>query len=244
VPELQRRLPNVAIRDAIYSACEGWASIPLGDREPGGPLAIDSAYYEFIEESAFGRGSHETQPAWTLEDGRRYLIVLTTAAGLYRYLLGDVIQVCGFHQQTPRIRFVRKVGAASNLLGEKLEEEHVNRAVGDALASLGLSATVFAVAPALGRDRPGYALHLEPAADTPAQKLEALRARVDENLGLASFDYGRLRASNQLSALELKPLPPGTYAKVRQMRVGDGSAEAQLKTAHLVADPAALPFIS
>src|SRR5438105_15311815 len=32
VPELKRRLgPRVAVRDAIYSACEGWCSIPMGE---------------------------------------------------------------------------------------------------------------------------------------------------------------------------------------------------------------------
>lgn len=242
VPELQRRLPNVAIRDAIYSACEGWASIPLGDEQPGGPLAIQSVYFELIEEHAFARGVRDTVPAWALEDGHRYLIVMTTGAGLYRYLLGDVVEVCGFHHRTPRIRFVRKIGAASNLAGEKLEEEHVNRAVGDALTALGLEATFFTLAPRLGRERPAYALYFEPQGAPDLARLEALRARVDENLGAASFDYGRLRAGNQLTALELELLPAGTYERVRQQRVGEGSAEAQLKTAHLVSDPASLPF--
>jgi len=242
VPELQRRLPNVAIRDAIYSACEGWASIPLGDEEPGGPLAIESVYFEFIEEHAYAAGRRDTLPAWGLEDGKRYLIVMSTGAGLHRYVLGDVVEVCGFHHRTPRIRFVRKIGAASNLAGEKLEEEHVNRAVGDALKELALEATFFTLAPRLGRERPAYALYFEPNGAPGSERLEALRSKVDENLGAASFDYGRLRAGNQLTALELEVLAPGSYDRVRQARVGEGSAEAQLKTAHLVADPATLPF--
>ncbi len=242
LPELQRRLPGVPVRDAIYSACEGWASIPIGDEEPGGALAIESVYFEFLEESTYARGNRQTLPAWGLENGKRYLIVLTTSAGLYRYLLGDIVEVCGFHAATPRIRFVRKHGAASNLVGEKLEEEHVNRAVGDALKQLGLEATFFTVAPQLGRAVPGYGLYLEPVATVSDSALEGLRARVDDNLGLASFDYARLRTARHLAPLELKPLARGTYAAIRQSRVGDGSAEAQLKTAHLVSDPAALPF--
>lgn len=242
VPELQRLLPHVAIRDAIYSACEGWASIPIGDPEPGGALAIESVYFEFIEEAAYLAGRRDTLPTWGLEDGKRYLIVMTTGAGLYRYVLGDIVEVCGFHQRTPRIRFVRKLGAASNLAGEKLEEEHVNRAVGDALRELGVDATYFTLAPRLGRERPGYALYFEPRGSPGSERLEELRARVDEHLGAASFDYARLRAGKQLEPLELEVLPLGTYARIRQERVGEGSAEAQLKTAHLVADPASLPF--
>ncbi|MBL9037429.1 MAG: GH3 auxin-responsive promoter family protein, partial [Archangium sp.] len=125
VPELKRQLPGVAVRDAIYSASEGWGSIPIGDEETGGALAIESIFFEFIEEQAYAAGSRDTRFAWQLEDGKRYLIVMSDSAGVYRYLLGDVMEVCGFHNATPRVRFVRKFGAASNLIGEKLLEEHV-----------------------------------------------------------------------------------------------------------------------
>ena len=242
LPELQRRVgPRVAVRDAIYSACEGWCSIPMGEEEPGGALAVLSHFFEFIEEGAEGGvegGVESPRYAWQLEDGKRYAIVLTTSAGLYRYALGDLIEVCGRYRQVPRIRFVRKQGAASNLAGEKLDESHVNRAVGEALRTTGLTATFFTLAPLLGGERPGYILYLEPALEGG---LESLRAAVDAALGEASFDYGRLRAAGQLAPLSLRALPRGTYARIRQSRVQDGSAEAQLKTAHLVADVAALP---
>jgi hypothetical protein len=239
VPELQRRLgPGVAVRDAIYSACEGWCSIPMGDEEPGGPLAVTSHYFEFIPESDFDAGSRETRTASELEDGRRYYIVLTTGAGLYRYLLGDIVEVCGFHHATPRIRFVRKAGAFSNLCGEKLDESHVTRAVGAALAESRLEATWFTLVPDSSGAQPGYVLHLELPAPAP---LDALAARADRALAEASYDYGRLRGGHQLRPLTVKAIAPGSYQRVRQQKVQDGSAEAQLKTAHLTADPLSLP---
>jgi GH3 auxin-responsive promoter len=244
LPELQRLLPDVAIRDAIYSACEGWASIPVGEEAPGGALALDSLYFEFIEEGAYEKGQRETVRAWELEDGKRYVVLFTTHAGLYRYLLGDIVEVCGLHHHTPRIRFVRKLGAASNLAGEKLEEGHVSRAVGDALAELALSTTFFTLAPALGGDKPGYRLHLEAAGPQPdsAQVLR-LEQAVDRHLGLASFDYARLRGARQLEPVTVVCLPPGSYDAWRQARVKEGSAEAQLKVAHLVADAAQVPTL-
>ena len=210
----------------------------MGDETPGGALATQSGYFEFIEESAWEKGGRETRTAWELEDGRRYYIVMTTSAGLYRYLLGDIVEVCGFHHATPRIRFVRKGGAACNLLGEKLEEVHLNQAVGKALEPAGLEASFFCLAPRLGGDRPGYALYLETRAAVPP----AFGAAADALLGEASFDYARLRGANQLAPIHVQVLPPGSYDAFRQARVSEGSAEAQLKTAHLVADPAALPF--
>ncbi|HUS67319.1 MAG TPA: GH3 auxin-responsive promoter family protein [Kofleriaceae bacterium] len=245
VPELSRRLgEGVAVRDAIYSACEGWCSIPMGEEEPGGALAVTSHYFEFIPESDFDAGLRETRTAAELEDGRRYYIVLSTGAGLYRYLLGDIVEVCGFHHATPRIRFVRKAGAASNLVGEKLDESHVTRAVGGSLVQAGLEATWFTLAPELGGAEPGYALLVELApasASADDAAIESLRSNVDRALGDASYDYGRLRAGGQLRPLVLHRLPAGSYQRVRQSKVKDGSAEAQLKTAHLVSDANGLP---
>lgn len=239
LPELQRRLgPQVAVRDAIYSACEGWCSIPIGDSDPGGALAIDSHFFEFIEESELASPRPATRFAWELEDGLRYAILMTTGAGLYRYRVGDIVEVCGRHGRTPRIRFVRKEGAFSNLLGEKLDESHVNRSVGVALRAAGLTATFFTLTPRLGGARPGYELLIEASgAQAPS---EAFAAAVDTALGEASYDYGRLRASGQLMPLALRALARGTYDRVRQSKVQDGSAEAQLKTAHLTADPSTL----
>ena len=235
VPELQRRLgPKVAVRDAIYAATEGWCSIPMGEERPGGALAITSHVFEFVDEAGRSRG------AWEVEDGGVYRILVTNAAGLYRYDLQDLVEVCGFHGRCPRIRFVRKSSAACNLVGEKLDERHVNLAVPEALEAISAEATFFTLAPSLG-EVPGYVLLLEPRTQIDAAGWEQLRARTDAALGRVAADYGRLRSADHLAPLKIRPLPVGTYEQIRQAKVADGSAEAQLKTAHLVSGPEALP---
>jgi hypothetical protein len=241
VPELKRRLgPEVAVRDAIYSACEGWNNIPMGDESPGGALATHVHYFEFIEEAAYERGGRAAVNVEGLREGGRYYIVLTTGAGLYRYVLGDVVEVYGFFEKTPLIRFVRKGGATANLLGEKLDEAHINHAMALALKQFAIEATYFTLAPAVPGDKPGYALYLElPGAADPALA-ERVAQACDEGLRGAGYDYDRLRKSGQLLPVRAIQLPPGTYDRVRQRKVEAGSAEAQLKTAHLQSDRAAL----
>ena len=53
LPELTRRLgPEVAVRDAIYAATEASCNVPLGDPEPGGPVAVSFEYHrELIPEA-------------------------------------------------------------------------------------------------------------------------------------------------------------------------------------------------
>ncbi len=244
VPELQRRLgPAVAVRDAIYAATEAWCNIPLGDADTGGPLAITSAYYEFIPEEG-----GEPVPQEGLVDGRRYLIVVTTGAGLYRYVIGDIVEVCGRYLETPRIRFVRKSGAASNLAGEQLDESHVNQAVGEALADLGKELTWFALVGDTAGEQPGYDLLVEPAPGSEFSEaaLAALQADVENRLGRLAYNYALHRGGGRLRGIRAARVAPGSYAGWRQRKVSGGTSEAQLKSVHLFGDRAGLPdeFVS
>jgi hypothetical protein len=242
VPELERRLgPRVAVRDAIYSATEAWATIPMGDVTPGGALAIESAFYEFIPEDSFEAGGRDAVGVEALEDGKRYAIVVTTAAGLYRYLLGDIVEVKGFYRNTPRLVFARRVGAASNLVGEKLNEVHVTTAVSAALEGLGLDATWFALAPRLTGAEPGYTLHLELAPHARVESLATIASRVEAELRAHAFDYNRLRRGGALAPVDARAIAAGTYHAYRQEKLRSGAAEAQLKTAHLVSEASSLP---
>lgn len=242
LPELQRRLgPTVAVRDAIYSACEGWCSVPMGDESTGGALAVTSHFFEFIEESDFAAGRHRVRYAWELEDGARYAIVFSTGAGLHRYLLGDIVEVAGFWGAIPRIRFLRKHGAATNIAGEKFEEAHISEAVTKALLEVNAEASFFVATPRVDLKVPGYVLFLEPLRPLSAEARRAFPDIVDRAMGGVSFDYGRLRKGQGLSRVEVRWVRPGAYAAFRQRRVEEGTAEAQLKMSSLVGEESKVP---
>ena len=60
-----------------------------------------------------------------LEPGRRYYVLITTPAGLYRYFMNDLVEVTGFFRKTPLLRFVQKGKGVTSLTGEKLYEAQV-----------------------------------------------------------------------------------------------------------------------
>lgn len=239
VPELQRWVgEDVLVRDAVYSASEGWMNVPMGDDTPGGPVSVTGHYQEFIPEADYLAGSTDTLGVHELDDGARYAVVLTTSGGLYRYALGDIVEVCGRFRALPCIRFVRKVGAACNLAGEKLDETHVNHAVAAALQALGAEASWFCVAPQQGAV-PSYRLYIEPCTKLPGA--EALAAQVDRALGDVAWDYRAHRQDASLGPLSVQEVPIGTFSRWRAGQAAAGVAVAQMKARHLVDDVAAIP---
>lgn len=57
-----------------------------------------------------------------LEPGKKYEILLTNLSGFYRYKLKDVIEVVGYHNEAPLIRFAYRKNQLINLAGEKITE--------------------------------------------------------------------------------------------------------------------------
>lgn len=250
VPALQERLgAHVQILDTVYSATEGWSSVVCAEDEDGGPVALTSHIYEFLPERVVlesGGDVEAMQGARTLmvdelEDGQRYSIVLTTSAGLYRYVLGDLLEVCGFWRGVPRVKFARKHGAAYNLGGEALEEPQVTRAVGEVLAARGLRAMWFACVPVTGT-KPRYDLYLEPAADAwDDARAAGLAEAVDEALCRINYSWQVDRQAGALDPPALRLVRPGAYTDQLERWASAGRASGQLKLNHLIIDPARLP---
>ena len=77
-----------------------------------------------------------------LSEGRQYYVIVTTAAGLYRYFMNDLVEVTGWLHRTPLLRFVQKGRGVTNITGEKLYEGQVIAAVDAACAAVGPGAAV------------------------------------------------------------------------------------------------------
>lgn len=152
---LGRLFPHVEIQPKGLIATEGFVSLPLVDQK-GAALAIRSHFFEFLEsdDGLRPRLAHEVEP------GGCYRVVLTTGGGLYRYDLGDEVEVTGFVGQCPLLRFLGRSGRTSDLVGEKLSESHVAAVLDDVLQRLQLRPEFLLAAPVLGSP-PHYCLYVQ-----------------------------------------------------------------------------------
>jgi len=169
---------------------EAFISLPLHE-EKDPVLAVNSHFLEF-QDPASGRISLAHEVAV----GNTYRVIVTTGGGLYRYLLGDLVQVTGFIQEAPCLRFVGREGNVSDLFGEKLQGVFVETVVRRALAYQGVRPRFFLLAPAKDSiSKTGYVLFLN-AEGIP----DVARLGLDLENGLAeSFHYGHCRRLGQLS---------------------------------------------
>jgi hypothetical protein len=233
---LERFLDGLHQRDYITMGSEGIIAIPFEDGVSGGALAIDIHFYEFIPEELADSDDPSTLLAHQVEAGRKYVVVLSTSAGLYRYNIGDVVQVKDFIGATPVVEFLHRTGHTCSLTGEKLTEDQVAGAVSQVASRLGLSLQAFTMCP-VPRPFPHYALLAELDTAVDRNFLSQFIAEIDRALGWCNVEYESKRTSRRLGPPEFWVLQPGSYDGLRQRRVTAGVSDAQVKLTCLTRDP-------
>jgi hypothetical protein len=227
------------VRDVGLIASEGRMTIPFADGTPAGVLDITSHYFEFIPEAEADSSQPTVLGAHELVEGGRYFILLTTAYGLYRYHIHDLVRVSGFFNKTPLLEFLSKGSLFANITGEKLSEYHVTGAMAGVLAQMDATLSTYSLAPYWPENEdelPGYALYVEEG-ELAGGMGEELARRLDEALCRVNIEYESKRSSGRLAALRLERVRPGFWAswdRERLRRTG-GSLE-QYKHPCLIGD--------
>jgi hypothetical protein len=108
-PALKPHLGGVPLIDSIYSATEGWLTLPLSSTETGGVLFPGGHIFEFVEA---GRPVTRANviPASGLEAGKTYEVLVTSGMGFIRYRLFDLVLCKGHHGRSPVLEFLHKSG--------------------------------------------------------------------------------------------------------------------------------------
>jgi hypothetical protein len=205
------------IRDIGLIASEGRFSIPLRTQGSAGVLEVTGTFFEFVPETEMD-GAHPTALlSHEVEIGRQYFIILTTAGGLYRYDIGDLVRVVGRIGQAPIIEFLNKGQHIANLTGEKVTEFQATSAVNGCVARLGLAVRNYCLAPTWA-DVPYYSLLVEES-DVPADRAGAFACAVDLALRGLNMEYEAKRKSGRLLALRVKTVPVGTWHTYDQEQI-------------------------
>ena len=193
------------------------------------PTLLDS-FFEFVERDNWETGRGEFLSLEELEINGEYYVFVTTADGLYRYDMNDIIRVTGRFNSTPVIEFVQKGKGVTNITGEKLYEEQVLKAVQAVFSEIDRSLAFFVAL--ADQETAIYTLYVE-TDTTPSLPIGQIADRVDRALRLSNIEYASKRDSGRLPEITIKLLRQGTGEDYRSARVAGGQRDAQFKYLHL-----------
>jgi hypothetical protein len=224
------------VRDVGLIASEGRMTIPIADGTPAGILDVRHHYFEFIPEEDGDRDQPDTVEATDLIEGRNYFIVMTTAGGLYRYNISDLVRCVGYHGQAPLIEFLNKGAHYSSLTGEKLSEHQVIGAVEAAQCAAGIHLKSYLLLPTWD-DPPFYSLLIEESDLARSASHEHLAVAVDRELRSQNVEYTSKRDTLRLGPVRIVRIANGSWAKFQKRRLlKSGGTVEQYKQPHLVPD--------
>ena len=228
IDNLSRFYGDVPVRDLGYMASEGRVTVPTEDWTPAGLPSLNTGYYEFIPEEEEGALSPSVLSIDELERGRRYSILLTTAGGLYRYRIDDIVEVTGFPGGVPLLSFIRKAGEMASIMGEKMHVNHLMEAMNHVARRFNLRVERFRAAP--NGDACRYEIYLELEREVPDALLrgEVLPA-LDAALARVNMEYEQKRRSRRLAEPCIHLMERGWAARAVRAAINAGRRDTQYK---------------
>ena len=218
-----------------YNASEGFFAIQDSlDRDDMLLLLNHGIYYEFLP---YNENDAELSNALSLGDvelGGEYALVISTNAGLWRYLIGDIVKITCVSPY--RIKVVGRVSSYINIVGEELMVNQAESAVSKALLDFNLSLKEFTAAPRFSNEGipVGHSWAIEVSGNTMISdvSIEGVSNALDLELKKSNSDYSVKRESDFI------------LGKPEVIFVKEGSFEVWLKNKNKLGGQHKIPRLS
>jgi len=184
-------------RHELYPASEGFIAMQDKADEPGMRLLVDNGtFYEFVPREQIDDENPEVLSCWEVQTGKQYVVVMSTNAGLWRYIIGDVVEFdtipAGFDgtggEGPARVRIVGRHRHFINAFGENLIGEHIEEGVSAASKAAGVTIGEFTAAPVYPSqtNRAGLEVAVEFECEPNAEQIKIFGKAFDENIKAAN----------------------------------------------------------
>lgn len=129
-----------------YNASEGYFATQSDLTDPAMLLMIDyGVFYEFIPLEELGKEHPKIVPLWDVILNKNYAMVISTSAGLWRYMIGDTVK---FTSKNPyKIVITGRTKHFINAFGEELIVDNAEKGLAKACAATGAMITDYSAAP-------------------------------------------------------------------------------------------------
>jgi hypothetical protein len=212
--------PTVKFHE-VYVASEGFIAAQDGNHVEGLRMMVDAGiFFEFVPMSEFDERriptlGQKAVPIWGVKPGVDYALVLTTPAGLARYVIGDVVRFIS--TQPARIVYVGRTKLQLNAFGERVTERDLTETLLGVCRRNGWTIVNFHVAPLFassttGRMRGRHEWWVELKAGTALTPTGPIMApELDADLRHLNADYAAKRSGGGLDPPFVRLVMPGVF---------------------------------
>ncbi len=226
--------PDIAFDYLVYGASEGMIGTTLNAIEEDYLMLPDGGFFEFIPED-----DPDAPPLllWQLEKGKKYELVLTNEAGLYRYKIKDVVKVTGFLGNTPLIRYAYRKEQIINIAGLHMTMEHAAETIKLLEKSIHTQIRDYSLYADNDCDPGRIVLFIEPDNALSKETVKKLPALFDGILSEINVDYKHLQAeSGDIAPAMVYVVKKGTYQNIRDKKNQGKIAMNQIKSLRVIKD--------
>jgi len=196
-----------------YNASEGFFGIQDRSDSKELLLMLDyGIYYEFIPIEALADENPKTLALHEVEKNQNYALIITTNAGLWRYLIGDTVTFTSLNPY--RIKITGRTKNFINAFGEELIIDNAEKALAIASRKCKVNILDYTAAPLYfsGKDSAAHEWLIE--FEKAPENLDFFNETLDNALKSLNSDYEAKRYHNMvLRPPMVKAVPPGTFYK-------------------------------
>ena len=177
-----------------YNASEGFFAIQDKFKSTELLLMLNyGVFYEFIPLNEYQKGLKETIWLKDVSINKEYVMIITTNAGLWRYMIGDVIIFTSLHPY--RIKIQGRTKNSINVFGEELMINNTDEALTKTCDKLSCEINEYTVAPIfINNESGGHEWVIEFKKEP--KNLKEFSKELDRNLKTLNSDYEAKRTHN------------------------------------------------
>ncbi|TND09909.1 MAG: GH3 auxin-responsive promoter [Bacteroidetes bacterium] len=209
-----------------YPASEGFFGFQYELNDPSILLLpANGIFFEFIPEEDLGSSSPRRFCLSEVEQNIRYGLVITTNAGLWSYMPGDLVEFTSL--QPHKIRIIGRTGNMLNAFGEHLTTDECEMILAQCCSEFQCSISDFVLVPVMqqGNELPYHRWFIEFM--KPPAAFPAFAAKLDELLVNKNLCYRDLIRGKAIQELHINVVPAGSFAKLMEQK---GKTGTQQKT--------------
>ncbi|GLU13488.1 hypothetical protein SLE2022_301210 [Rubroshorea leprosula] len=249
IPTLEYYSGGLPMACTMYASSECYFGLNLEPMckpsEVSYNIMPNMGYFEFLpQDPSTPAPSRDSPPRLVdltdLEVGKEYELVITTYAGLYRYRVGDILLVTGFHNSAPQLRFIRRKNVLLSIESDKTDEAELQKAVQNASTLLKEfnTSVVEYTSYADTKTIPGhYVIYWELLVKDPTNSptdevLNRCCLAMEESLNTV-YRQSRV-ADNSIGPLEIRIVKNGTFEELMDYAISRGASINQYKVPRCV----------